>query len=76
MSLEAEAPQRCEEREEVIEAVVSFMLVPSSVAFYEALGRVHTSSLFSRRQTAGFGELGEISYAASSDVGLVSINVL
>lgn len=76
MSLAAEAPQRCEEREEVIEAVVFFMLVPSSVAFYEALPRVHTSSLLSRRQTAGFGELGEISYAVSSDVGLVSINVL
>lgn len=45
----------------MIEAVVFFMLVPSSVAFYEALGRVHTSNLFSHRQTVGFGELGEIS---------------
>lgn len=60
----------------MIEAVVSFMLVPSSEVFYEALGRVHTSSLFSHRQTPGFVELGEISYTASSDVGLVSINVL
>ena len=34
----------------------------------------HIQSVFT--QTAGFGELGEISYAASSDVGLVSIDVL
>ena len=50
MSLAAEAPHRYEEEEEVIEAVVFFMLVPSSVALYEALGRVHTSSLFSRKR--------------------------
>lgn len=60
----------------MIEAVVFFMLVPSSVAFYEALGRVHTSNLFSHRQTVGFGELGEISYAVCSDVGLVSTDIL
>lgn len=60
----------------MIEAVVFFMLVPSSVAFYEALGRVHTSNLFSHRQTVGFGELGEISYAACSDMGLVSTDIL
>ena len=38
VSLAAEAPHRYEEEEEVIEAVVFFMLVPSSVALYEALG--------------------------------------
>ena len=57
MSLAAEAPHRYEEEEEVIEAVVFFMLVPSSVALYEALGRVHTSSLFSRKRQ-GLESLG------------------